>query len=169
MSKKHSKPENIDTFERDQVGLFVICVQLLSFLIGLIFLFEGFRRFYREGFVLVFFGLALCGFALRYYWYASQPAAEISPSKIVVRRLLLPSHQINSRDVTKIESQLHQIRPRGSSVGYLMIEYVRVTHRKGNVTQFVAPAFLSNEGLLNSLGRHTGVQVARLPMVTQHR
>lgn len=165
VNKQNSKLESVDTFERDQVGLFVICVVLFSGFIGLISLFEGLRRFESEGYVLVLFGLILCGFAVRYQWYARKPAIEVSNSKILVRRLLLPSHQINPRDVTKVEVQLHQIRPRGSYVGYLMIEYVLLTHRKGKVTQFVAPQFLSNKGLLDSLQLRTGVQVDRLPMV----
>lgn len=164
LDNQNAKLGKVDIFERDQVNVFVVCVVLFLSFIGLIFLFEGLRRFKSEGFVLVIFGLALLGFALRYQWYARKPAAEVSPSKILVRRLLLPSLQINARDVTKVEVQLHKIRPRRYP-GYLMIEYVMVTHRKGKVTKFIAPQFVSNERLLNSLQRHTGVQVERLPMV----
>lgn len=170
VGKKNSKPENVDTFERDQSKPFVFFVILVSLFIGLVALFEGFRRLSGRGFdgedlVVMLFGIFLCSFALRYRWYAQNPAVEVSHRKILVRRLLLPSHQISTGDVTKIESQLHKIRPRRYYLGYHIIEYVTIAHRKGTVTRFIAPQFFSNEELLDSLQLKTGVQVERLPMV----
>ena len=169
MDKKNSNLENVDIFRRDQAGFFVISVVLISLCIGLIALFEGLRRFKSEGYILMIFGLSLCSFAVRYRWYAQNPAVEVSSSKILVRRLLLPNCQINTDDVTKIESQLHKIRPQGSSLGYHIIEYVAITHRQGTVTKFIAPRFFSNKELLDSLQLRTGVQVERLPMIVQKR
>ena len=162
---KNPKLENVDTFARDQSWIFVVFVVIFLLFIGLITAFEGFRRFNGEGFILIVFGLVLCGLALRYRWYARHPAVEVSDRKILVRRLLFPSHQIHTRDVTKIEAQLHKIRPQRSHSGYHLIEYITCTHRKGQVTKFIAPRFFSNEDLLDSLQLKTGVQVERLPMI----
>ncbi|MEM1290641.1 MAG: hypothetical protein AAGH67_04050 [Cyanobacteria bacterium P01_H01_bin.162] len=165
LDEKNSNLENVDTFERDQSWLFVVFVVLCLLFIGLITAFEGFRRFNGEGFILIVFGLALCGLALRYRWYAQKPAVEVSHRKILVRRLLFPSYQIHPRDVTKIEVQLHKIRPQRSSSGYHLIEYITCIHRNGQVTKFIAPRFFSNEDLLDSLQLKTGIQVERLPIV----
>ena len=167
VDKKNSKLGNVDTFERDQAGLFVVFAVLILLFIGLIASFEGFRRLDGERSILMVFGLILCGFAVRYRWYARNPAVEVSHRKILVRRLLLPSHQINTNEVTKIESQRHKIRPPRYNLGYHIIEYIAITHRKGKVTRFIAPRFFANEELLNSLQLRTGVQVERLPMVVQ--
>ena len=162
---KNTNLENVDTFKRDQSWLFVVFVILFLLFIGVITAFEGFRRFDGEGFILVLFGLTLCGFAVRYRWYARKPAVEVGDRKILVRRLLFPSHQIHTRDVTKIEAQLHKIRPQRSSSGYHLIEYITCIHRNGQVTKFIAPRFFANEDLLDSLQLKTGVQVERLPIV----
>ncbi|MEM8717220.1 MAG: hypothetical protein AAGE92_15850, partial [Cyanobacteria bacterium P01_G01_bin.4] len=65
------------------------------------------------------------------------------------------------------EVQLQRIRSRGAYVGIVMVEYITITCRSGKKTQFIAPQFLSNDDLLNSLQLKTGIQVERLLAITR--